>query len=201
MSFSESILPISIAPSATSTVNFSTTVLTLRGGGEYRNRLWAHPLRSYSARYGARDVEEIQRTLTTFVNERAGAFEAFRARDWSDYTAVNEPLGTGDGVKTIFPFVKYYGDYERRIQKPDGDTVTIRVNGAVVNGASYTVDAVDGAVIFNTAPTSGVSVTWSGQFHVPVRFDDDVFDVLMHFHRKGSIPSIGLKEVRLRDAY
>jgi len=54
------------------------------------------------------------------------------------------------------------------------DTVLLFDNGAQkVLNTDYTVDATTGLVTFTTAPTSGHVITWTGQYHIPVRFDSD----------------------------
>lgn len=54
------------------------------------------------------------------------------------------------------------------------DTVQVFDNGAAkVLNTDFTVDATTGLITFTTAPTSGHVITWTGQFHIPVRFDSD----------------------------
>ena len=42
-------------------------------------------------------------------------------------------------------------------------------------------------------------MTWSGQFHVPVRFMDDTLPVGMSIHTKGVVDQIGLRELRVKE--
>jgi len=148
--------------------------------------------------YGSRDTADIETDLQQFVFTTAGAFSGFRARDWSDYTAIDEQIGEGDGSTYYFRLTKRYGTYERRIMKPDPTTVTITVNGNTADPDSWAIDADNGVVVFLVAPTSGV-ITWSGQFHVPVRFEDDQLTTSMLMYSKGAINDIGLREIRVRE--
>lgn len=201
MAFSEDILPVDVRPGSSGGPGFSTTVKTLRGGGEHRNQQWAHPLRTFEVSYGSRTRERIESELQTFTLDVAkGAYSGFRARDWSDYTATNEQCGTGDGVAYWFRMYKRYGSYQRRIMKPDPDTVTIYVNGVEVDEDTWFIDAENGVVVFLTPPATNDVVAWSGEFHVPVRFEEDAMTIQMLIHTKGSVAGLGLKEIRVRES-
>ena len=103
-----------------------------------------------------------------------GRTHTFLHRDWGDFTATDEPFGTGDGTTTLFYLSKVStvdggGSYTRMIDKPDAG-VTVKVDGAVTAAA---VSQLDGSVAFSAAPASGAVLTWSGEFFVHVRFDMD----------------------------
>ena len=57
----------------------------------------------------------------------------------------------------------------------------------------------NGTVIFATAPAANSIVTWSGEFHVPVRFDSDDMTINMLTHAKGNLGALGLRELRVRE--
>lgn len=200
MAFLEQLIPVTIRPGASSTAAFATSIQKLRGGAEYRNALWAHPLRTFNTSYGNRDRATVEDELVAFIMSTMGALHAFRAKDWSDFAATDEQIGTGDGVVWWFRLTKRYGTYVRRISKPDPATVTIKIDGDVVDPAGYVIDAVNGTVILSATPTSGQIVTWSGEFHVPVRFEDDALGVVMSYYRVGEVPSVALTEVRVRES-
>ena len=200
MAFKENVLPVDVRPGSTSTPAFRTTVKQLRGGGEYRTQLWEHPLRTFEIAYGTRSVERIESELQTFLFDVSkGALNGFRARDWSDYTATDEQCGVGDGTTFWFRMYKRYASYQRRILKPDPSTVTIKVNGTTVSPDAWAIDADNGVVVFLSPPSTGNIVTWSGQFHVPVRFMDDTLPVGMSIHTKGVIDQISLRELRVKE--
>lgn len=200
MAFKEDVLPVDVRPGSMSTPAFSTTVKQLRGGGEYRSRNWAHPLRNFEIAYGSRTKERIEAELQTFMFDVAvGSFNGFRARDWSDYTATNEQLGVGDGTTYWFRFYKRYANYQRRIMKPDPSTVTIYVNGGVVDPDTWAIDADNGVVVFLNAPATNDIISWTGEFHVPVRFMEDTLPVNMLLHTRGVIEQIGLRELRIKE--
>lgn len=199
MSFLEQVLPVDIRPGSSGGPGFSTTVKQLRGGGEYRNRLWEHPLRMYEVGYNVRDRDTIEERLQAFIYETGGAHSGFRARDWSDYQATNEQLGTGDGVTFWWRLTKRYGSYSRRILKPDPATVTITLNGTPVDPDDFAIDGDNGIVVFYTPPATDDIVAWSGEFHVPVRFDTDEMSIQMLMQGKGSVSDLTLREIRIRE--
>lgn len=199
MTFLERRLPADVSPQVASSPQFMTTIKRLRGGAEYRNANWQHPLRRYQCQYNARTRTRVEDELLVFIMETRGSLYGFRVRDWSDYQATDEILGAGDGSKTHMPFVKSYGSYQRRISKPDPGTVSIKVNGTTLNPNLYFIDMENGNVVFVYPIASGDVVTWSGQFDVPCRFEDDAFDVVMHTETIASVASVGLMEERVRD--
>ena len=199
MSFLENVLPVDVRPGASGGPGFSTTVQQLRGGGEYRNRLWQHPLHTYELEYGVRSVERVEQDLKQFILETAGAFSGFRARDWSDYSVTKEQISVGDGTTYWFRLYKDYGNYQRRILKPDPTTVTIYVNGSTVPASEWAIDSDNGTVIFADPPALNQVIAWTGEFHVPVRFMEDNMSIQMLIHTKGAVRGLGLRELRLRE--
>lgn len=188
-----------VAPRASGGPEYRTTIKTLRSGGEHRNALWADPLRNFSITLNARDTTGID-ALYDFLADTQGAANGFRIRDWSDYQATSEPVGTGNGTTYWFRLNKQYGTgYVRRILKPVPGTVSVRLNGAVLSPTLYAVDTVNGLLIFKTAPGAGVVITANFDFDVPVRFSDDVTQVVMLFYRTGATETINVREVRERE--
>jgi len=199
MAFVEDVLPVDVAPGASGGPMFHTTVKRLRSGAEFRNRLWQNPLRDFVVRYNSRTIERIESEIQKFVFKIGGAHLGFRARDWSDYTATDEQVGVGDGTTFYFRLTKSYGTYERRILKPDPATVTIKLNGVAVDADNWAIDGSNGVVIFLTAPGMNQIVTWSGEFHVPIRFDDDMTTITTLTSERGTLANVPLREVRVRE--
>lgn len=155
---------------------FNTQIVQLRSGAERRNANWASPLGQYSVNYNA--LKEQDHLLVLRAHRASmGSLIPFRFKDWTDFTATQEEIGIGDGtVAQSFQLIKTYTfgtiDFSRLITKPVSATVTVYVDGIEV---SATVDYSTGLVLVD-ADEDGV-VTWSGEFDVPVRFDDDQLDV------------------------
>jgi len=136
----------------------------------------------------------------------SGSLVPFRFRDWSDYTAVDEPFGSGDGTETLFQICKVYDPsyillgvpgvltYVRNITLLDGAPV-IKVNGVVQTVTTHYTISSSGMVAFVTPPTDGHSLNWTGQFDLPVRFDTSQLPVVMNEADLTAIRSIPIKEV------
>jgi uncharacterized protein (TIGR02217 family) len=201
MTFIEKRIPIDAAPGVGSSVMFKTTIKQLRGGGEYRNRLWQNPLRTFTVSYNARSRGRIEDEILTLIMETGGSYAAFRGRDWSDYQATDEPVGVIDGSTYYYRLSKSYGaSVARRIYKPDAPTVTVKADGVLVDQETYFIDSVNGVVVFASKPAIGSVITWSGEFDVPIRFGDDAISTIMQVQDIGAVGVVGLMEVRIREA-
>lgn len=199
MTFINDVLPLDVAPRAAVSPEFRTTIKTLRSGGEARNRQWQNPLRSFGLRYNVRSMQRVRDEIVRFAFDTGGAHVGFRARDWSDYEAAGEHIAVGDGSTYWFRLTKRYGTYERRILKPDPATVTITLDDEALSADEFVVEGENGLVIFAEPPRSNTRIAWSGEFHVPVRFDDDITNVMMMKHDVAAIEDVGLREIRLRE--
>jgi uncharacterized protein (TIGR02217 family) len=206
-SFMEDVIfPVNISRGSSGGPDWMVEIVELANGNEERNTAWTAPRRSYDAAYSVRTHDEIYAVLELY-HVAMGALRGFRLLDWSDYrsgppqtlpTMLDQVLGTGDGVSTVFPLNKKYkvgaSTFVRRINKPYG-TIMVAKAG-VLQSSGVTVDLAAGTVTFAVAPTAGQVLKWGGQFHVPVRFDGklDQIDLQGAFE---NIPSIPLKELRL----
>ncbi|MET0720452.1 MAG: DUF2460 domain-containing protein [Tardiphaga sp.] len=133
-----------------------------------------------------------------------GSLYPFRFRDWSDCTATDELFGTGDGSKIQFQLVKTYDPslillntpgslfYVRAITLLDG-APTIAVDGVTIT-TGYSISSA-GLVTFTSPPAAAKSLTWSGTFDVPVRFDTDQLPVVLNEADLAAIRAIPIKEV------
>lgn len=145
----------------TSSISFSTTVISVNGGFEQRNANWSQARGSYE--YGLRDVsEEDFDYLKSFFCARQGKKQGFRARDWSDYKV---ELGRGavgklslfDDTNLVYKLYKKYvsGDetYFDRIQKPRLEGFTVNVDGSqyalnTEEEDSFTLDTIKGTLTY-----------------------------------------------------
>jgi uncharacterized protein (TIGR02217 family) len=185
-----------------------TDIVTLASGREHRNARFAHSRRRYDAGLGVRTLDALASVLA-FFEERRGRLYGFRFRDRADWKScppaqavspLDQMLGTGDGVRTVFTLQKTYGadfaPYVRPIAKPVGVTVRVAVNGAEQTlGAAFSCDATTGTVTLAAPPPPGAAVTAGFQFDVPVRFDTDDLEVDLSAFDAGEIPKIPLIEI------
>ncbi len=200
------IFPVNISRGSSGGPDWMVDIVELASGKEERNTAWTAPRRSYDAKWAVRTHDEAYAILELY-HVAMGALRGFRLLDWSDYrsgppqtmpTMLDQALGTGDGVTTVFELKKKYkvgtSTFSRRIMKPFG-TILVAKAG-VLQSSGVTVDLSAGTVTFAVAPTAGQTLKWGGQFHVPVRFDGKLDQIELQGAYE-NIPSIPLKELRL----
>ena len=190
--------PPDISYGASGGPGYSTTVVTTVSGHERRNANWAAARGKWNVAHGLKKREQVA-ALIAFFRARKGRAFGFRFKDWTDYQAFAQLLGTGDGTTKAFQLVKHYpsgGEIETRvIAKPVPGTVKLYRDGA--EGASgWTVDTTTGLVSFTSAPASGVQLTADFEFDVPVRFDSDQMDITIETYQLGSWGQIPVLEIR-----
>ncbi|MGE0022773.1 MAG: TIGR02217 family protein [Hyphomicrobium sp.] len=212
MSFHEIRFPAAISRGAQGGPERRTDVVVLGSGFEERNSRWAASRRSYNAGYGIATLDALHAVIA-FFEERRGRFHGFRWKDHADWkssapgiatTALDQPIGIGDGEALTFQLKKAYGSahapFVREIRKPVAGTVKIAVAGAAKTlGTHFTVDTTTGLVTFleGEAPADEAIVTAGFEFDVPVRFDTDKLDINLSGFASGAIPHIPIVEVRL----
>ena len=211
MSFHETRFPTAISRQAHGGPERRTDVVVLGSVAEERNARWADSRRTYNAGYGAKSLDDLN-TIIAFFEERRGRLHGFRWRDPLDFkscppeqvpTALDQPIGTGDGARATFQLIKTYGQafapYTRTIAKPVAGSVLIAVAGTLAPALAYAVDQSSGIVVFGPGhiPPAGAAITAGYQFDVPVRFDSDKLEINLSGFRHGAIPAIPLIEIRV----
>ena len=153
---------------------FRTRVVSLDSGREVRNIQWSRPRHRYTANWLNIPIEGQAKLRAAFMAARGQAF-GFKLKDWGDFEAVAEIIGTGNGTQTAFQLTKTYvfgpSSYTRTITRPRAGA-TVTVNGTPV---SATINTATGIATLAAAPAASAVVRWSGQFDVPVRFASDYF--------------------------
>ncbi len=196
--FHEVRFPDNIAYGATGGPEFATTVVVTGAGHEQRNVSWAEARGHWDVASGLKNQTQLDE-LIAFFRARKGRAHGFRFKDWTDYEAVGELLGTGDDAEIQFQLVKCYpsgGVTEMRsVTKPVAGTVRIYLDG-VEQLSGWSVAVTTGVVTFSTAPATGIDVTADFEFDVPVRFDTDHMAVTIEnfrLHRWQQIPIVELR--------
>jgi uncharacterized protein (TIGR02217 family) len=171
-----------------------TTIVQTWGGDEYRNSPWTYGLGLWT---WSTNSQEVLRSTSManpfwFGNMRnlfkiaEARLYPFRFRDITDYMDEGQGvLGkTGLAVAATLAyqmFKNYLGSpnsYQQIIQKPIGSTIKVYNNGVLQTlTTDYTIDATTGIVTFVSQPTIGHTLTWTGAFDVPARFDFDMPDL------------------------
>ena len=172
MAFNESRLLDAVAYGSDFGHEYRTRVKSLRSGHERRNADWARARGRYRVLY--KNIQPLDHALVIAAHHACmGMLDGFRLKDWTDFTATDEPLGTGTGAAQDIQLIKTYAfgslTTVRDIYKPVAGEVTIYVDGAPDLGA--VIDTTTGIVTITA--TDGAVLTWSGEFDTPVRFDSD----------------------------
>lgn len=209
-SFHDVLFPLAVSFGATGGPERRNEIVALTSGREKRNTRFAHSRRHYDAGTGLRSLEDLHEVLA-FFEARRGSLHGFRFRDPFDMqscapgvspTALDQVLGTGDGMARRFALAKTYGAgpdaYRRPVEKPVAGTLRIAVAGVERAATDFSFDEVTGEVVFasGSAPGNGQPVTAGYEFDVPVRFDTDRLSVSLRAFKAGQIPSIPLIEVQ-----
>lgn len=200
MAFIETRFPTDIAFGSTGGPQYSTDVVITHGGYEQRNSNWSQARAVYNVAHGVKTQTQLD-TLIAFFRARKGRADGFRFKDWTDYQATGQVIGTGNGSKLAFQLIKTYNSGStsetRNIRKPVAGTVNIYLNGVLQSGSAFTLDSTTGIVTFATAPANGVVVSADFQFDVPVRFDTDRLSASLDSYGSHSWNEIPLVEVRV----
>src|SRR4051812_15138384 len=129
--FHEVQFPPKIAYGATGGPEFNTSVITTFGGFEQRNINWQKARGKWDISTGIKTKADME-GVNGFFRARFGKAYGFRFKDWSDYQAIKQVIGVGNGSQTIFQLSKLYtsGDekYQREIKKPVIETGKIYLN-------------------------------------------------------------------------
>jgi uncharacterized protein (TIGR02217 family) len=201
--FDDVLFPIEIGAQASVAPTFSTNVVTSASGFEVRNANWSQARLRFDAGPGVRGDGELE-TLLGFFRARRGPAVAFRFRDpydnsshgmTGDPTAMDQIIGSGDGVTCIFSLTKTYGSGERRrITRPVAGSVRVAVDG--VERSTGWVLAEKGIIEFAQAPAAAAAITSGYLFDTPVRFSEDRIEINRATFLAGEAPSVPLVEVR-----
>lgn len=199
MGFVETQFPTDISYGSSGGPEYSTDVVVTQGGYEQRNINWSQSRARYNVAHGVKSKTQLD-MLIAFFRARKGRAIGFRFKDWTDYRAVGQQIGIGDGERTQFQLVKHYSSGStqeyRAIGKPVSGTVVLYLGG-VAQATGYTVNYTTGLVVLAVAPAEGVVVSADYEFDVPVRFDTDRLAATLDAYGMHSWQDIPLIEVRL----
>lgn len=173
---------------------YRTSVVKAVSGKAERNAIWSYPLHVYQVPLANRLQTEME-GLFEFWHAAGGREHTFGLRDPFEYStttlgsavaATDQPLGTATAGQDEFQLRKAYtrgGQTRyRKITRPVAADLLVAINGTPT--AAYTLGA-GGVITLNTPATGGEVVTWGGTFLVPVAFDDDVMEQLIHEYSGG----------------
>lgn len=156
------------------------TIVPNAGGHEARIANWDQFHWKFNADYAGFEAGEKNDIYNAFLAAYANR-DSFRFKDWNDFTATDQALGTGDGTNTPRQLRKYYTfgpvSRARDIILPIASTVVVTDNGApfavMVNDQTGMVTPASGNWI------SGHIYVASFHFDVRVRFGQSYYPFKM----------------------
>lgn len=203
--FHEVRLPLAASMGAVGGPERPTEVVRLASGAESRNARWNGSRRRWDVGGTVMRLDAAH-DLIAFFEARGGRMNGFRFRDPLDWkscapgeaaSALDQVIGTGDGVAAAFQLVKHYTSgsdtFTRAIRKLVDGTVMVAVDG--VEMTAFSVDLSTGVVTLDDAPAEGAEVSAGFAFDTPVRFDVDRLDMALVGHGAARIARAPLVEV------
>lgn len=190
MSFKEVRLDIKISYESEGGPTYKTSIIELPSGQEFRRSWRANGIKKWRIKKELLTRLDVKYLETFFRTMRGRAF-GFRMRDWNSYIAVDEPVGlltntTGQlQIRFLEPVTNSVEI--QKITKPvlsaniDNNTsslsyspdISLKRNGvAWASSGNWTLDRTTGIVTYN-ASQAGQTITWSGSYDWPVRFNTD----------------------------
>lgn len=199
MAFIETRFPTDISYGSGGGPEYSTDIVISQSGYEQRNSNWSQARARYNVAHGIKTQAQLN-TLIAFFRARKGMADGFRFKDWTDYAATNQLIGTGNGTQTVFQLVKSYNSgsvtESRIISKPVAGSVSIYIN-SVLQSSGYSLDTTNGKITFAAAPATSAPITADFEFDVPVRFDTDRLSATLDTYGSNSWNDIPLVEIRV----
>ena len=176
-------VPFTLELSAlTPKTTWQTTVVMMAGGSEQRNSGWSDARRRYDASTAqSLTLVELQ-SIEKHFNARRGRTRCFALRDRSSFRAATEAIGTAGGIGSTMQLQVAGGDsgnaYNREIYLPESGTIHVYANAVEKTQTTDWTLAYTGAtagLLTWVTSVSGQSITWSGDYWIPVRYDIDEF--------------------------
>lgn len=196
--------PDNIAFGATVGPTYLTVVNQVYSGRDVRIPAWTQARIQFEVGRRAMNAADTA-TLDAFFRTVKGRAYGFRIKDWTDYSDGGVGVLVATAISGVYQMTKLYSNgaltESRLIQKPVAGGVQVLQSGAPLT-TGVTLDTTTGLVTITPAPTGSPTLTWTGQFDVPVRFDVDqmkkqimdrngpVGDLLVDW---GSIPLIEIR--------
>lgn len=205
--------PPRIAMGAQRRPGWKTSVVAVASGREDTDQVWSKARHRYDVGLAVRTVDDYE-TVQDHFHTMRGRAKSFPFKDAVDYRveASRGVLSTDGGSPTEYQLGKAYGTggdrYVRAITRPRSGYVTIyRTRGGVTTdiSSSCSVSYTTGIVVVTAAGAviGGDTLSWSGQFWVPCRYDTDELPTIVVDRNPGggallvrcdSIPIVEVRE-------
>lgn len=157
--------------------NWNTMKKKSASGRTVRAKFYTAPIWQFSLQYEVLRAnvafQELQQ-LVGFFNSRGGSFDTFLYSDPNENTVTAQVVGVTVSGQAKYRLVKNLGGFAEPIGAVNG-TPTIYLNGGAQSASLYTIDD-NGYITFNTPPTAGQTLSWTGAFYYRVVFQKDEMD-------------------------
>lgn len=197
--FHEVQFPVNIAQGTVGGPRYSTRVITMSSGSEVRIQNWNDGKLEYQVGYTANPAD--MAAIISFFRNRKGKTFGWRLKDWSDYQCLLEALDNSGGGSTL-KLTKTYssGAFNeiRRINKPCDNGTFKLYHNSVLQSSGYSVDFTTGIVTVSGG-VSGGTWAWSGDFDVPMRFNQDNLEFTQDTVGKRTLSAIPTIELFIED--
>lgn len=195
-SFIEKRFPIDIAYAAAGGPEFSTDVLLTSGGHEQRNINWVHARCRYEVASAITTTRQLEELIAMFRVCKGKAI-GFRFKDFADYQAQQELIGSGDGKTKEFQLTKTYTfaeqKYIRAIYKPVEGSVKVYLEEQPID---FECNYQNGLITLKAIPEENQELRASFEFDVPVRFDTDRLTTNLEDYAKFNAMQVPLIEIK-----
>lgn len=176
MAFHNQVFPLDLA-ALKATIRWPANIIKLGGGAEQRVILQSNSRRSYDAMTAIQSITAFNAVIKHF-NARRGPGFSYPVRDKTLFKVTTEPFGTGGAIGSTNQLTLNEGDasnaYNREIYLPEVGTIHIFAGVTEkTEGVHWTLaytGATAGLVTWLTS-VSGQTLTWTGSFYIPVRYD------------------------------
>lgn len=149
-----------------------TRKVGLKSGVLRRNANRSRPLYRYTVIYRNLQPVDHAEVIDAF-NACMGGVHSFRLKDWADFEADDVALptlatGASQALQLYKPYTFGSETVYRPIRKPVSGTVSLTANNVPI---SASIDYTTGIATFTAS--IGSTIRWTGEFDVPVMFEDD----------------------------
>lgn len=179
MAFHNALFPLTVAALGAAP-SWAVDVVQLGGGAEQRIATQGDAIRRYNAATAISKIADFDQVVHHFNGRRAQLF-SFPIKDQTLFKVTLEPLGVGGGIGSTNQLTLNEGDatnaYNREIYLPKSGTIHIFA------GVTEKVETTDWALNYTGAnagritwatSVSGQTLSWTGEFYIPVRYDIEV---------------------------
>jgi len=180
--FSGLIFPEHLSLGAIGGPVFMTEIIATSNGYEQRNTSWNQARYRYDLHPNINCKTDYD-DISAFFRIHKGRALSFAFKDWSDYQALNQQIGVGDGVMSTWQLIKVYNFMDhsdaRVIKLPIRESlqITLTDEAGEREHIDYTVDCQTGVITFDSPPPPRTKIVANFDFYIPVQFDHDELPV------------------------